>query len=148
MRQLTPNKSGDTLYRRGLHTPKRNWVSMSTKSLSHNEAAETATQCDAAPHKRELWLSINSNIITVFKVKLNGCFNIHLTQRGTFLSPIVALVPLSSVSGCYVTLRWTWALTGALRREAHWLLSEPCCKMRRKGGQYLHIQRRQICTFW
>lgn len=35
----------------------------------------------------------------VFKVKLNGCFNIYLTQRGTFLSPIVALVPLSSVSG-------------------------------------------------
>lgn len=72
---------------------------MSTKSLSHNEAAETATQCDAAPDKRELWLSINSNIIMVFKVKLNGCFNVHLTQRGTFLSPIVAFVPLSSVSG-------------------------------------------------
>lgn len=52
----------------------RNWVSMSTKWLSRNEAAETATQCDAAPHKRELWLSINSNIIMVFKVKLNGCF--------------------------------------------------------------------------
>lgn len=35
----------------------------------------------------------------VFKVKLNGCFNIHLTQRVTFFVSLVALVPLSSVSG-------------------------------------------------